>query len=174
MPEVSEASDIAADEQNADERDLQRHAGFLPVIVAALTDLAASLQSAEALQTEIRAHESQAPQQGRRRQEPSRDQTASDTGPESLPEDALDFVALLSLAATVKPKFEYQQAGWLPPSASALPKCNLFNELISNTAQVEQLGLAHDMPVLIPAYCKFMLGDISTIRNLFAGEPAAL
>ena len=156
------------------ERDLDRHAVFLPALSAAASRLALQERPCSSVGHEQHQQRSVPPQAQQLNSTIGFSQAGLQLGStqEALSPPAQDYVALGALAAVVKPKFRFASAPWLPQAPDVQPptSCNLFNTLISNVAEVEQLAEAHVEAVLIPARCSFMLGDITRIKRLTAGK----
>eukprot|EP00884_Botryococcus_braunii_P017054 jgi/Botrbrau1/4031/Bobra.0016s0038.1 len=77
---------------------------------------------------------------------------------------SFDLIALEKCKASLHPKFCFwhSRQGWGRHT-------NLFDNLISNEAAVERIGLAFTAPVLVPRKARFMLSDIRRLKPLYQG-----
>lgn len=76
----------------------------------------------------------------------------------------LDLLALAQLKHAMKPKLRLLHA----PEGSAV---NLFDRLVENSSDTEQLADACGTPVLLPARCRFVISDVTRLGPLLAGMP---
>ena len=74
----------------------------------------------------------------------------------------LDLLALAQLRHAMKPKLGLVHA----PDDSPV---NLFDQLIENSSDTEQLADACGTPVLLPAHCRFVISDVTRLGPLLAG-----
>ena len=92
------------------------------------------------------------------------------------PQQQQDFAALAAMASTLRPKFQFWEvAGDLQTVQLQEARHDLFNRLIRNCSDKEQIAQAHEQHVVIPANSCFMLADLANINRFLAGKflPAA-
>lgn len=90
-----------------------------------------------------------------------------DSADDSADRQQLDLLALHELKYALHPKFQFSRT---KSSAFQPTAVNLFDKVISNSHEFDQLADAHDSQVLIPPHASFLMSDIKKLQPLLSGK----